>query len=219
MRSLLLFFTLTLALHAAPEAPNPAEAKLRESLKATMLQLRTAEGDRANLQAGKDVSDAKIKDLTTQVEKLTKQAAADQTAARKQIDDLTAKNTAQETFIGQAKEALGKWKEEYAKVVAIANAKEAERSKLADDNSILRRKVEDQQSRNVKLGAVAREILDRYAKFGTGEALAAREPFTGIARARIEAQVQDYGDKITDQHIKPDPAPAPKKPEPKKKQP
>ncbi|MGC4017471.1 MAG: hypothetical protein QM755_23600 [Luteolibacter sp.] len=218
MRSFLLLLALALPLAAAPAAdgPSPAEVKLRESLKATMLQLRTAETDKANLQAEKDANDAKVKELTAQVDKLTKQAAADQTTAKKQIEDLTGKVAAQEDLIGKFKEALEKWKEGYAKASAVANAKEAERVKLSDQNAVLRRKVEDQRAKNVSLAKTANEILDRYAKFGVGEALSAREPFTGITRARIEALVQDYGDKIEDNRIKPEPAPA-KKGQPDKK--
>ena len=45
--------TFSLArLHAAEQA-NPAEARLREALKNSMLQLRAAESERANLQAEK----------------------------------------------------------------------------------------------------------------------------------------------------------------------
>ncbi|BCU79477.1 hypothetical protein [Luteolibacter sp. LG18] len=211
MRPFLLLLALALPLAAAPaEGPSPAETKLRETLKATMLQLRTAEADKANLQAEKDVNDAKVKELAAQVDKLTKQAAADQTTAKKQIEDLTGKNAAQEQLIGKFKEALEKWKEGYAKASGVANAKEAERSKLSDQNAILRRKVEDQRAKNVALAKTANEILDRYSKFGVGEALSAREPFTGITRARLEALVQDYSDKIEDNRLKPEPAPAKK---------
>jgi hypothetical protein len=45
------------------------------------------------------------------------------------------------------------------------------------------------------------EILDRYEKFGLGEALTAKEPFTGITRTKFETLVQDYEDKLVDQTI------------------
>lgn len=200
---------LTLPLHAEGEAPSPVEAKLRESVRTTLQQLRTLEGERATLQAEKDIADAKVKELTAQVDKLTKQTAADQATSRKQIDDLATKSAAQEELIGKFKEALEKWKEGYAKAAAIAQQKENERSRLADANAILRRRVEDQYSKNVELAKIANEILDRYAKFGVGDALSAREPFTGIKRARLEALVQDYADKITDHRTKPQPIPNP----------
>ena len=47
------------------------------------------------------------------------------------------------------------------------------------------------------------EILSRYEKFGLGTALTAREPFTGITRARLQSLVDEYDEKISAQRIKP----------------
>ena len=47
------------------------------------------------------------------------------------------------------------------------------------------------------------EILTRYQQFGLGQALAAREPFTGNAKVKLQNIVQDYGDKILNQTAKP----------------
>ena len=47
-----------------------------------------------------------------------------------------------------------------------------------------------------------REILDRYENFAFGKALLAREPFTGLAKVRLEEQVQDYKDQLTDGMVK-----------------
>ena len=45
---------------------------------------------------------------------------------------------------------------------------------------------------------MGKEILDRYENFAFGKALLAREPFTGLAKVRLEEQVQDYKDQLTD---------------------
>ena len=50
---------------------------------------------------------------------------------------------------------------------------------------------------------VANEILVRYERFGLGDALTAREPFTGITRVKLQSLFEDYQDKLTDQKIKP----------------
>jgi hypothetical protein len=66
----------------------------------------------------------------------------------------------------------------------------------------------------------ANEILTRYEKFALGEALLAKEPFTGIARVKLESQVQDYQDKIADERVKPENErvkPENEPPKPKKK--
>ena len=48
------------------------------------------------------------------------------------------------------------------------------------------------------------EVLDRYAQFGLGTAISAREPFVGITKVKFQTLLQDYQNKLTDQTIKPD---------------
>lgn len=191
---------------AAPEEANAVEAKLRESLKSTMLQLRTEQTERATLQAAQTASEAKIKELTAKVETLTKNAARDQEASKKSIEELTTRSTSLSAQLANLTETLDKWKAGYAKAVEVARAKEAERAKLADENSVLKAQIRDHKASNLALFKLGNEILTRYEKFSVGEALAAREPFTGVTRARLETYVQDSRDKLQDERIKPEPA-------------
>jgi hypothetical protein len=48
------------------------------------------------------------------------------------------------------------------------------------------------------------EVLDRYAQFGLGTAISAREPFVGITKVKFQTLVQDYQNKLTDQTIRSD---------------
>ena len=48
--------------------------------------------------------------------------------------------------------------------------------------------VADRERQNLELYKTGSEILQRYADFGFGRALAAREPFTGLARARLRSK-------------------------------
>ena len=59
----------------AQEQPSGAEQRLREQLRSAMLQIRTAETERATLQAAQTERDQKIKTLTEQITALTKQSA------------------------------------------------------------------------------------------------------------------------------------------------
>ena len=63
---------------AQQAAPNPAEAKLREGLRNTMLQLRTMQGERDQLAADKTVLENEKKELEGKLEALAKQSAANQ---------------------------------------------------------------------------------------------------------------------------------------------
>jgi chromosome segregation ATPase len=180
---------------------------MRDALKNTMLQLRTAQNDLATAQAAQAESDQKVKDLTDQVDKLTKQAIADKDASDKTIAALNAKTTEQTTEIAQYKDALEKWKAGYTLAATTAKTKEADRAKLATDKILLQRRVDDLETKNQELFKIGNDILTRYEKFGLGQALAAKEPFIGLTRVKLENQVQDYQDKLLDQKSAPQPAP------------
>ncbi len=187
----------------AQEQPDPVAQKLREGLRSTMLQLRDAQGQIANAQAAKIQDDARIKDLTAKLEKITKQSAADRTTATKTIADLTARNASQDTRNAQQLEALGKWKSSFNELLAKAKEIDAKRAELAQQKILLDRKVADQQRRNVALYDLGKEILRRYEHYGLGDAILAREPFVGISKVKFETYIQENADKLADQKIKP----------------
>lgn len=204
MKRLIVLITLIASpLLAQQTAPDPAIAKLRESLKNTMLQLRTAEGEKATLQASLAEAEAKNKELTDKVASLGKQLAADKTSADKSIATLKDSNEVQKKQAGLLRESLEKWKSGYGKAAELAKSKEGQRAKLADQVIQLDRKVLDRETKNLELYKLGKEILTRYENFGLGRALLSREPFTGIAKIKLETLVQDYADKLQDSKIKP----------------
>lgn len=185
------------------DQPSPAELRLRDLLKNTMVQLRTAQNDLAQAQQTQTESDEKIKDLTAQTQELTKQAIADKDASDKTIADLNAKSAGQEKEIDTYKDALAKWEAGYKLAASVAKAKEAERARLASENILLQRRVDDLETKNLNLFQIGNDILTRYEKFGLGQALAAKEPFVGTTRVKLENQVQDYQNKLLDQKSMP----------------
>jgi len=216
LRPFLLAFTLLLTLSAGllkaeTAQPSAAENKLRESLRNTLLQLRTSENDKAVAQAALAEAEEKNKALTDQIEKITRQLAADKAAADKATADLQSKVDERDKLIAEFREALEKSKLENKRITDIANTKEAQRAKLEEQTIQLNRRVADQQTKNASMFKIANEILARYEKFGLGDALSAREPFTGITRVKLQGLFEEYQDKLTDQRIKPE-APAPPEP-------
>jgi len=184
---------------------NADDARLKETLRTLTLRLRSAETERNTLLSDKAQLEQEKKALSGKVDALNKQVAAD----KEKLDQLDAK----QKELDDTKESLGKWKAAYEQIQTAAQKSEAERAKLASESIILKRKVEDRERKNLELFKTANEILTRYEKFGLGEALSAKEPFTGIARVKLENQVQDYQDKIADERVKPEN----ERPKPKKK--
>ena len=199
---------LTWAPALRADQPDAAEARLRDMLKNTMLQLRTAQNDLATAQATAAEDDKKIQDLTAQNDTLTKQAIADKDTSEKTVAELNKKNAEQAAQLAAYKDALAKWEAGYKLAATVAKAKEAERAKLNSEKIILQRRVDDLESKNMTLFQIGSEILTRYEKFGLGEALAAKEPFVGTTRVKLENQVQDYQDKLLNQKSSPGSEPA-----------
>jgi hypothetical protein len=188
---------------AARAAEADGEAKLREALRNSMLQLRNAETERSTLQTAQAQLADENKALKEQIELLKKHATTDRAAAEKTVATLIEKSAAQATEIAQLQVDLAKSKGATAQSSALATAKETDRAKLAAEIIVLERKVADREAKNLALFKIGNEILTRYEKFSLGEALAAREPFVGATRARLETLVQDYADKLTDSKVKP----------------
>ena len=208
----LLFFIIAVLVAGhvfAADAPNPAEQKLRESVRALTLQLRTSENEKAALQATQTEAEQKVTDLTEQLEKYKKQLVADKEAADKARADWETKITAKDGEILTGEKSLAAWKKahgevkaQYEKAVAIGNVKEAERAKLAARVIVLDRQVAEQRTRNAALYTTGTEVLSRYEKFGLGTALTSRETFVGTTRVKFENLIQDYADQLADQKIK-----------------
>jgi chromosome segregation ATPase len=206
MRRFLAPFFLPIALATtvfAAEGVDANEAKLREALRNATLQLRTAEAERANLQAAQAGLTEEKKTLETKFETLRKQAVAERATEEKTVAALKAQNAAHEAEIARLKEALEKSHSAGKQAAALAATKETDRAKLAADLVALQHKIEDWETKNLALFKLGSEILTRYEKFGLGEALAAREPFVGRTRVRLENLVQDYQDKLLEQRAKP----------------
>lgn len=188
------------ALRAADEDPA---AKFREALKDSMLKLRAAQTDLANAQAAQYAAEAKATELTAKTESLTKELANERNTSTNMIADLNKKITDRDNSIIELNAALAKWKKSYGEVAKLASKREGQRAQLDAKRIELERKLEAEQAKNIEMYQAGMEILDRYKKFGLGDAILAREPFTAAQRVKFQNLVQDLSDKLTDARIQP----------------
>ena len=184
----------------AEQAATP-ESRMRDALRNTMTQLRTVTTDRDNLQAQVDDLKSQKDELDKKVADLMAKAVQNQEDDNKQIAHWKSRALDQEETIVSLQKTVDDKNAELLKNAKIANETEAKRAKLADLAIRLQRIVDDQKRRNDQMFKMGMEVLDRYEKFGLGQALVAKEPFVGITRAKFETLVQDYEDKLTDQRI------------------
>ncbi len=180
---------------SAAEEASP-EARLRETLKATTLQLRTAQNDLASARSARDGLAAEKKTLEADLEKLRKQFAADRAENDKAVAGLKAVVAEQVSDLAATRAELAKTRESLAKVVDYAKKTETERDDLASRLARLETRADDYHTRNVALYKLGNEILDRYARFSLGDALGAREPFIGTSRVKLENLAQEYDDRL-----------------------
>ena len=183
----------------ADESSEGDEGKLRDVLRNTMLQLRGAQTDLANLQATQAADAEAKKDLDLQLVQLRKNSAEDRSASTKAAEALKARLADEDREIAGLQQDLANWRSNAAKAGAAYKATEAEGGRQAARAVALEHQVEDLEARNATLERLGNEILDRYAKFSLGEQFLAREPFIGRTRVELENQVQGYQDKLLDQ--------------------
>lgn len=201
-----LVMTFTAVSYAAPEA-DPS-LKLKEALRSTMLQLRKAQTDNANLQAAQFAAEAKQKELEAKIAELTKnceslikKSNADKAASEESISKLNNRLADRDQRIVQFNEALEKWKSGYQQAAEVARNKEIERAKLASQVVDLKNTVADREAKNISLFNTSIEILNRFENYALGKAITAREPFIGTTRVKVENLVQGYKDKIIDNRM------------------
>lgn len=187
----------------AAEAADPGEARLRDALRNALLQVRSAEAEKATLQSAQAALAEEKKVLAEKLEILRKQTMVERATGEKAMAALKTQLAGQETEVARLKEAWEKTETNHKQAAALAAAKETDRAKLAAELMVAERKVVDREARNLALFRLGNEILTRYEKFTLGEALAAREPFVGTTRAKLETLVQEYQDKLADQRVKP----------------
>ena len=192
-------------LRAAEEDPT---AKFREALKDTMLKLRAAQTDLANAQAAQYAAEAKATELAAKNESLTKDLANERNTSTNLVADLNKKIADRDNSIIELNASLAKWKKSYGEVAKLASKREGQRATLDTKRIELERKVQEEQAKNIEMYQAGMEILDRYEKFGLGDAILAREPFTAAQRVKFQNLVQDLSDKLTDARI---PADQPRK--------
>jgi len=202
-RVALLALVLAVPLRAADEE-NAVETKLREALRDTMLKLRDSQGQVATAQAAQIAAEEKIKDLTAKNEKLGKDLMAERNTSANMIAELNTKLDERGTVITSLQSMLQKWKKSYSELTTFASKKESERAKLEAKSLKLERQVANQQVKNLEMYKAGMETLERYEKFGLGDALIAREPFIGTTKVKFQNLIQDLADKLTDARVKPE---------------
>lgn len=205
MKTTRLLATLLLAstlVHAADEDPTE---KFRQALRDTMLKLRDAQNQLANAQAAQYAAETKAQEFEDKSTALAKELAEERNTSTNLISALKKTLAERDTTIAEQEASLAKWKKSYDQIGKLAVKREIQRRELEAKSLALERKVQDMQFKNIEMYKAAMATLERYEKFGLGDAILAREPFTAAQRVKFQNLVQDFADQLADARIPADP--------------
>jgi chromosome segregation ATPase len=193
--------SLLLVLAVATALPVPASAqseadRLREALRSCTSQLRSAEDQRAVLQARLAEAERERDRLRKQNEILRAQVKDAEEAYRKAVKDFNER-------LSERDDVLEKWRSAFDEAATVARAKEAERAKLEQEAAALKTSNKGCEAKNIQLHKVGLEILRRYERMNLLERGIVHDPVLGLKRVEHQNTVQEYRDKILDQKVRP----------------
>lgn len=173
-----------------------AEAKFREALRSTMMQLREAQAKTAEMEAASVQAQMEADKAKKQVASLQSQMMDERNASANQITELRAAVDQRNDRITGLEAQIAKWEKDYAAMVEKARQAEFANAQAKARIATLERTVKEQQIKNIEMKQTAEEILDRYAATSLGTSVLAREPFIGVTRAKLQTLMQDLETRV-----------------------
>jgi pyruvate/2-oxoglutarate dehydrogenase complex dihydrolipoamide acyltransferase (E2) component len=212
-RSIAAVGAILLLLVAAPSrADDASEAdKLREQLRATVMQLRELQDQQAAAKpsasppppASASPNEAALKARLSAAQARLRAAqhdAAGAAAARADADKAKADLAALQTTAAATQAELDKFKAAFNQAAdqgrTVAGERDQLKSQLATETTI----AQTCQAKNERLTTFAEDLLNRYDHIMLGEKLIAREPVVGFTRVHLENIAQDREDTIRAAH-------------------
>ena len=105
--------------------------------------------------------------------------------------------------LAEARQALATLRQEHENTLATLKASEGDNRQLKAANAGQQRQIADCEHKNLLLYQANTQLLEKYKNKNVWEALAQKEPFTGIEKVRIDNVLQEYRDKLAADRVKP----------------
>lgn len=185
---------------------STGEARLREALRQTTIQLRALQDSQAALAAQLDQAKRERDALKQQLDA----AKSAPSAPDPQVAQLRDAVTALQQQNAALQQGLQKWQAAYQQAADLARSKDAESRRLDAELRQRSSALTACTEANGKLIAVANDILHLYhTQSFRSLLLGSYEPLLGFKKVELENLVHDYEDKIADQQLQPGAPPAP----------
>lgn len=174
----------------------------REMLRRAQIELQQAREQSAALEAEKNKS---VKELE-QVSKSGKAAEAKAARLARELKEEQAQRGQMETELAAAKQRLTELESKVAELTGSLDetrrtlaGTEAAKKNLEGIKTRNEREIALCEDKNKSLYQVGRDLMVRYEKKSCEDALAQREPFTGLKRVEVENLMEEYRDKLDEQ--------------------
>ena len=197
MRLLRLSSIAALALIVSSTAHADQESdRLREALRSATAQARTAEDQRAAVQAKLTAAEQERDRLRKQNEGYRAQVKEAEQAYRQAVKDFNER-------IAERDDSLEKWKSAYGEAAGVARTKDAERTKFEGEATSWKASAKACEAKNVQLAKIANDAVKQYEAMDPMEKVLDHDPVFGLKRVEHQNAAQDFRDKIIEQKAKP----------------
>lgn len=197
MRVLRLSSTAALALVISTAAHADQESdRLREALRSATAQARTAEDQRAAVQAKLTAAEQERDRLRKQNEAYRAQVKEAEQAYRQAVKDFNER-------IAERDDSLEKWKAAYGEAASVARTKDAERTRFEGEATTWKASAKACEAKNVRLVKIADDVVKQYERMDPLEKVLDHDPVFGLKRVEHQNAAQDFRDKIIEQKAKP----------------
>jgi chromosome segregation ATPase len=160
---------------------------------------------------------AALAEENKQLKEQLKKLETDTTAAKKDRDSLSGRvnqaesqaqraevaRTAADSNLEITQQRLQEVVSKYRELAENAKQIETDRNRATGELAASRRELDSCKSANVDLAGIAEDALTHYEQKGVFAALAQKDPFTGIQRARIDNLVDAYRAEVDAKRITP----------------
>jgi chromosome segregation ATPase len=199
---------------ATPQAPAQTARRSESGDVAARVQAQFQQlsAERAALQEENRALKEKATKLENQLKKLQGEKEGLDARLQRTAGELSRAEREQQSTAGSLETQESRLKEVVAKYRELAEnlrTMEAERNRLAGELKTRSGELGQCSRDNVDLAGVADEALERYEKKGCFAALAQREPFTQIQKARVHNFLDEYRGRVDALKLTPQPAAAP----------
>jgi DNA repair exonuclease SbcCD ATPase subunit len=187
------------AIPAAQAQRSEAEARLREMLRSTTVELRDAQNQNAELRSQLD----ELKAQRAPVEQKPSPAVDTAALRRAQQEASELRRTLAELRheLDEREQVIARWKQTSEQTAQLANARDADVKQFNQQQQVLSERIETCERNNAELVGIANEVLERYRNKGIWAAVRDNEPLLGIHRVKLETLAQQYHAQIVDRKI------------------